>query len=163
MAEGEFALMQQHLEAALELGTSAGADAGWDHETYAMLADGAAQQRDPVRLQKYAPLAEECARRVDHKLHLAIAQRAWGVAHTLAGEYPRAEVCFKQALEYFTAYPAPWQVGRTLLELGELARLQLEPDQARGYISRALSAFEEMRAAPYAARARAALENISRD
>jgi tetratricopeptide (TPR) repeat protein len=162
MAEGEFALMQQHLEAALKLSSLAGAAPGGDHDVYAMLVDGAAQQRDPIGLQKYATIAEETARRIDHKLHLAIAQRAWGVAHTLAGEYPQAEARFKQALDIFIAYPAPWQIGRTLFELGELARLQMETEQAREYYSRALSAFEELHAAPYVAQARAALENVSR-
>jgi tetratricopeptide (TPR) repeat protein len=160
MAEGEFALMQQHLEAALKLSSSAGAAPAGDHDVYAMLVDGAAQQRDPVGLQKYAALAEETARRIYHKLHLAIAQRAWGVKHTLAGEYPQAEARFKEALDIFNAYPAPWQIGRSLFELGELARLQMETEQARDYYSRALSAFEELQAAPYAARVRAALEHL---
>jgi tetratricopeptide (TPR) repeat protein len=158
MAEGEFALMQQHLEAALKLSSLAGADPAGDHDLYAMLVDGAAQQRDPVGLQKYAALAEQTARCIDHKLHLAIAQRAWGVAHTLAGEYPQAEARLIQALDIFTAYPAPWQIGRTLFEMGELARLQMKMEQARDYYSRTLSAFEELHAAPYAARARAGLE-----
>ena len=135
MAEGEFALMQQHLEAALELSSSAGAGPAGDHDVYAMLVDSAAQQRDPAGLQKYAALAEETARRIDHKLHLAIAQRAWGVAHTLAGEYAQAEAHFKQALDIFNAYPAPWQIGRTLFELGELASLQKKTEQARDYYS----------------------------
>jgi tetratricopeptide (TPR) repeat protein len=158
MAEGEFALMQQHLEAVLKLSSAAGADPAGDHDVYAMLVDGAAQQRDPVGLQKYAALAEQTARRIDHKLHLAIAQRAWGVAHSLAGEYPQAEARFKQALDIFSDYPAPWQIGRTLFEMGELARLQKKTEQARDYYSRALRAFEELQAAPYAARVRAALE-----
>jgi len=160
MAEGEFALMQQHLEAALKLSSLAGAAPAGDHDVYAMLVDGAAQQRDPVGLQKYALLAEQTARRIDHKLHLAIAQRAWGVAHTLAGEYSQAEARFKQALDIFNAYPAPWQIGRTLFEMGELTRLQLKTEQARDYYSRSLSTFEELQAAPYAARARAALEHL---
>lgn len=153
--------MQQHLEAALNMSSPVGVAPGGD-DVYAMLADGAAQQRDPVGLQKYAPLAEETARRIDHKLHLAISQRAWGVAHTLAGEYQQAEARFKQALDIFMAYPAPWQTGRTLFELGELARLQMETGQARDYFARALSTFEELHTAPYAARARSALENVSR-
>lgn len=160
MAEGEFALMQQHLEAALKLSSEAGAAPARDHDVYAMLVDAAAQSRDPVGLQKYAVLAEETASRIDHKLHLAIAQRAWGVAHTLAGDYPQAGARFKQALDIFVAYPAPWQIGRTLFEMGELARLQKQIEQARDYYSRALSAFEELHAAPYAARARAAIENL---
>ena len=161
MAEGEFALMQQHLEAALTLSSSVGAAPAGDHDVYAMLVDGAAQQRDSVGLQKYAALAEQTARSIDHKLHLAIAQRAWGVAHTLVGEYPQAEARFKHALEIFNDYPAPWQIGRTLFEMGELARAQMKTEQARDYFSRALSVFEELRAAPYAARTRAALETLS--
>jgi tetratricopeptide (TPR) repeat protein len=160
MAEGEFALMQQHLEAALKLNSAAGAAPAGDHDVYALLVDGAAQQRDPVGLQKYAALAEQTARQIDHKLHLAIAQRAWGVRHTLDGEYPQAEARFKEALDIFSDYPAPWQIGRTLFEMGELARLRMETEQASNYYSRALSAFEEMHAAPYAARVRAVLEHL---
>jgi hypothetical protein len=63
-------------------------------------------------------------------------------------------------LDIFSDYPAPWQVGRTLFEMGELARLQMKTEQARDYYSNALSAFEELHAAPYARRARAALENL---
>jgi tetratricopeptide (TPR) repeat protein len=160
LAEGEFALMQQHLEAALKLSSTAGAAPAGNHDVYAMLVDGAAQQRETVGLQKYAALAEQTARGIDHKLHLAIAQRAWGVAHTLAGDYPRAEACFQQALDIFSEYPAPWQIGRTLFEMGELARLQKKTEQARDYYSGALSAFEELQAVPYAVRARAALEQL---
>lgn len=160
MAEGEFALMQQHLEATLKLSSALHAAPSVDHDVYAMLVDAAAQQRDPIGLEKYAPLAEETAARIDHKLHLAIAQRAWGVKHSLAGEYPQAEARFKEALDIFTAYPAPWQIGRTLFEMAELARLQMKTEQARDYYSRALSTFEGLHAAPYAARTRAALERL---
>ena len=162
MAEGEFALMQQHLDAALNIDLSIGSAPGSGHRYYALLVDAAAQQRDPVLLQKYAALAEETATSVDHKLHMAIAYRAWGVAHTLNTEYSQADECFKKALEIFSSYPAPWQIGRSLFEMGELVRLQMKMEQARDYYSRALSAFEELHAAPYAALARAALENVSR-
>jgi tetratricopeptide (TPR) repeat protein len=161
MAEGEFALMQHHLEAALKIGLLMGTAPGGDHDLYAMLVDAAAQQRDQAALRKYAPLAEESATGIGHKLHMAIAHRAWGVAHTLAGEYPQAEARFKQALKIFNDYPAPWQIGRNLFEMGELARAQMKTEQARDYFSRALSAFEELRASPYAARSRAALETLS--
>jgi tetratricopeptide (TPR) repeat protein len=163
MAEGEFALMQQHLEAALkiDLVSSATLSSGL-YRYYALLVEAAAQQRDPVLLRKYAALAEESATSIDNKLHMAIAYRAWGVAHTLAAEYSQAEAHFNKALEIFTSYPAPWQIGRTLFEMGELARLQMEREQASDYYSRALIAFEELHAAPYAALSRAALENVSR-
>ena len=162
MAEGEFALMRQHLDTALKIDLAEGAAHGSDQRYYALLVDAAVQQRDPVLLRKYAALAEETATSIDHKLYMAIAHRAWGVMHTLVGEYSQAEVRFKKALEIFTSYPAPWQIGRTLFEMGELARARNEKEQARDHFSRALMAFEELHAAPYAALSRAALENVSR-
>lgn len=158
MAEGEFALMQQHLQAALDM--SSPAVPGGQGDVYAMLVDAAAQQRHQMDLQKYAPQAEETAVRIGHKLYMAIADRAWGVAHTLAAEYPQAEARLQRALELFEAYPARWQIGRTLFEMGELARARGNTKQARDYFSRALSAFEELGAAPYAARTRAALDKL---
>jgi tetratricopeptide (TPR) repeat protein len=125
--------------------------------------DAATQQRDQAALQKYAPLAEETAVQMDHNLHFGIAQRAWGVAHTLAGAYAQAEERLQKALEIFSAYPAPWQMGRTQFEMGELARAQGKTEQARDNYQRALSAFDGLHAAPYAARTRAALEQLSRD
>jgi tetratricopeptide (TPR) repeat protein len=159
MAEGEFALMQQHLAMALSTSASMGSAPGSDHDVYALLVDAAAQQRDQALLQKYAPAAEESARQVEHKLNTGIAHRAWGVAHTLAGEFAQAETRLRQALESFSSYPAPWQMGRTLFDLGELAKAEGKIEQAREYYSRALSAFEGLRAAPYVERTRAALEH----
>lgn len=161
MAEGEFALMQEHMEAALKIVLLMGTTPSGHHDVYMMLVDAAALQRDQAALRKYAPLAEESATRIGHKLHLAIAHRAWGVSHTLAGEYPQAEVRLQKALELFSSYPAPWQIGRTLFEMGELARAQGKTEPGRDYFSRALSAFEQLRAAPYAARSRVALETLS--
>jgi len=161
MAEGEFALMQQHLDAALKIDLSRGAAPGSEHRYYALMVDAAAQQKDTVGLEKYAPLAEASAALIDNKLHLAIAYRSWGVAHTLAGEYSQAEGRFQQALEIFTNYPAPWQIGRTLFNMGELAHAKMEIGSACNYFSHALSVFEKLQAAPYAARSRAALETLS--
>jgi len=76
MAEGEFALVRQHLEIALSK------SATWvgEHDLYAMLADAAAQQRDEAALRQYTPLAEETASRYDHKLYQAVAHRACTLA-----------------------------------------------------------------------------------
>ncbi len=161
MAESEFALIRQHLEAALE--KSAGPDPPrptGDHDLYAALADAAARQRDPAALHKYAPLAEATATRIDHKLYMAIAQRAWGVAHALASEYAQAERRLNHALRMFQELDARWQIGCTFFELGELSRSQENLAIARDHFSRALIEFEQMRAAPYAARVRAALEEL---
>jgi tetratricopeptide (TPR) repeat protein len=150
MAEGEFALVRQYLEIALNK------TASWvgEHDLYAMLADAAAQQRDVAALQQYAPLAEELAARYDHKLYQAIAHRAWGVAHRLAGKYAEAEVRLKQALDLFQQLATPWQIGRTLFELGEVALSRTENTAAQKHFSRALVAFEELGALPDATRTR---------
>jgi tetratricopeptide (TPR) repeat protein len=149
MAEGEFALVQEYLEIALNK------TAAWvgEHDLFAMLADTAVQRRDEAGLQKYAPLAEEFALRCDHKLYLAIAHRAWGVSHRLAGQYADARTRLQQALELFQQLETRWQIGRTLFELGELS-LTEESMDAREQFSLALSAFETMSALPDAARTR---------
>ncbi len=160
MAEGEFALVRQHLETGLHLRYGGGQSFG-DHAMYTMLADVAALQRDEAAVRQYAPLAEECSRHYGHALYQAIASRAWGVAHRLAGEHAEAEARLKQALEYFRGLGVRWQMGRTLFELGELALAQNNIREARDHFSQALSAFEEMKAAPDAARTRAALQSVS--
>jgi tetratricopeptide (TPR) repeat protein len=156
MAEGEFALVRQHLEAALKL---SGQFVG-EHELYTMLAEAAAQQRDEAALQQYAPLAEELAARYGHTLYQAIAHRAWGVLHRLTGRYAEAEARLNRALELFRGLDTRWQIGRTLFEFGELACAQNNTAWAHDYFSRALAAFEEMKAAPDAARTRVALESL---
>jgi tetratricopeptide (TPR) repeat protein len=118
-----------------------------------MLVDAAAQQRDAAALGQSAPLLEELAARYDHKLYQAIAHRARGVAHRLAGQTADAEIRLKQALELFETLNTRWQIGRTLFELGELA-LSTKNESAREYFSRALTAFEGMGALPDAARTR---------
>ncbi|MGQ0601742.1 MAG: tetratricopeptide repeat protein [Anaerolineales bacterium] len=159
MAEGEFALVREHLGAALNKPSQGWAPVG-DHELYSMLADAAAQQRDEATLRQYAPLAEETARRYGHTLYQAIAHRAWGVAHRLAGEYPQAEARLNQALDLFSSLNTRWQIGRTLLELGELAVARKNIVKAQGHFTRALAAFEVMRATSDAARTRTRLEQI---
>jgi tetratricopeptide (TPR) repeat protein len=131
-----------------------------DHEIYMTLADSAVELRDADALRRYAPELEELADREHHKLYIAIAHRAVGVAHRLAGEYIEAETRLKQALELFTRLGARWQIGRTLFELGDLNAAQSK-NKAREYFSQALGSFEEIQAKPNAERARQALNSFS--
>ena len=133
---------------------------GGDHDLYAVLAETASRERNAEDLAEYAPLAEEAANLLGHRLHLAIAHRAWGVAHTLKGDYVEAEARLAKALEIFEAYPAPWQIGRTLHEIGELKRLQGDKVGAKENFSRALRHFEELRAEPDVRRTRGAVEAL---
>ena len=157
MAEGEFALVRQHLEAALPQ------TAEWvgDHDLYAMLVDAAALEGDLPALQRYAPLAEESAVRYDHRLYRAIAHRAFGVAHRLAGEHGQAQARLQQALELCTELGTSWQAGRTSFELGLLAQAQADRAAALRHFTNALAEFEKQGAIPDIARTRAAIAEMS--
>jgi tetratricopeptide (TPR) repeat protein len=130
-----------------------------DHEVYMTLADTAVELRDGDALQKYAPALEKLARRDKHRLYLAIAHRALGVGHRLAGQHAEAENRLKQAFGIFTKLGVRWQIGRTLFELGEL-NLTHSRMKAREYYSQALGSFEEIQAAPNAEQTRVALNSL---
>jgi hypothetical protein len=130
-----------------------------DHEIYMTLADTAVELRDVDALRKYAHPLETLATRDDHRLYLAIAHRALGVEHRLAGDRTQAEARLGQALAVFTQLGVRWQIGRTLFELGEL-NLTQSPTKAREYYSQALGSFEEIGAAPNAERTRTALNAL---
>jgi tetratricopeptide (TPR) repeat protein len=164
-AEGEFALVREHLEIALSQ-PSIGWIAFGDHELYNLLADVATQQRDEAALQKYASLAEEFASRYDHKLYRAIAHRAWGVFYRLAGQYAEADERLIQALEIFRQLNTHWQIGRTLVEMGELEVARTDNAVAREYLSQALRIFEKIESVLDATRTHerlAALEYASKN
>jgi tetratricopeptide (TPR) repeat protein len=153
MAEGEFALVREHGEAALTRSSQGWATVG-DHDLYSLLADSAASQRDEAALRKYAPLAEEFASRYDYKLYRAIAHRAWGVAHRLAGQYAESKMRFERALKIFQQMNTRWQIGRTLFEMGELAIAQKDTPTARNYFAQAGNVFESIGAVPDITRVR---------
>ena len=162
MAEGEFALVRQHLEQALPKPAIPPGNVapGADHDLYAMLADACAQQRDLAGLRRYALLAEEAANRYGHRLYQAIASRAIGVERRLVGEFGESEARLLKALELFGELGTAWQIGRTFFELGELAAASTDMVGGRDYFARALAAFESMRAVPDAERARQALSTL---
>jgi tetratricopeptide (TPR) repeat protein len=130
-----------------------------DHEIYMILADTAVELRDTDALRKYAQPLENLASRDNHRLYLAIAHRALGVEHRLAGEHAAAETQLRQALGLFTKLGARWQIGRTLFELGELSQTHSHT-KAREYYSQALGSFEEIGAVPNAERTRIALDSL---
>ncbi len=162
MAEGEFALGGEHLGQALR---RASLPAKWgsmpsDLDLNAALVDLAVQQRDTVILREYAPAVEEMARGLDHRLYQAVANRALGVTHRLDHQYPEAQTRLLQALHLFETLQTRWQVGRTLIELAELAHTQLDTTRARTYLADALRAFEAQGARPAAERTRSSLESL---
>ena len=131
-----------------------------DHEIYMILADTAAELSDLDAVRKYAPTLEQIASRDNHQLYLAIAHRATGVGHWLAGEQMEAEQHLKVSLGLFMKLGTRWQIGRTLFALGELQR-PLATEKAREYYSKALGAYEEIQAVHYVERTRLALNEVS--
>lgn len=131
-----------------------------DHDVYAALADVAALQGDAAAIRQVAPLAEELALRHGHKLYQAVAHRAWGVAHRLAGEHAESAARLDRALAICRALGARWQTGRTLHELGVLAAAQGDRDGARTHFTAALADFAAMGALPDAGRTQAALAGL---
>jgi len=127
-----------------------------DHEIYMILTDTAVELRDAEALRTYAPQLERIAGRDNHSLYLAVALRALGVGHHLAGERAEAETRLGEALALFTKVGAGWQIGRTQFALGELHR-DHSPAKAREFYLRALGSFEEIQAAPDMERTRAVL------
>jgi tetratricopeptide (TPR) repeat protein len=131
-----------------------------DHDVYMVLADAAAQSQDADAIKRYAPRLQELATRDGHKLYLAIAHRAHGIAHRLAGEHAKAEARLNQALKIFDELGTRWQIGRTLFALGEMEAARSKKSQARDYFTRALAAFEALEANPDIERTRAALKKL---
>ncbi len=132
-----------------------------EHIVYMMLVDSAARAGDETAIRQFAPKLEELALRDDHKPYLAVAHRAWGIAHRLAEEYTDAETRLEKALEIFEELETRWQIGRTLHEMGELAMAKADGGAAHSYFSRAQDVFEEINAGPDVTRTAAVLETIN--
>ncbi|MGH2621504.1 MAG: hypothetical protein ACRDHG_13170, partial [Anaerolineales bacterium] len=98
--------------------------------------------------------------RYNHRLYMAIAHRAFGVAHRLVGEYDPAQVRLQAALDAFTEIGAHWQIGGTHFELGKLARARGDEATAIGQLRIALAEFDKQGAVPDMTRARAALAEL---
>jgi hypothetical protein len=162
-AKGEFALVQEKLETALDKhgqpvrrGTMA-----HDHHLYMLLTEAAARQRNPVALAAYAPRLADLAARDGHRLYQAIAARAQGVASRLAGDAASAMAHLQTALELCQALGMPWQTGCTLNEQAELLAEQGRLAEARGFYAQAQAAFEAVHARPDLQRTEAALRALA--
>ncbi len=127
-----------------------------EHVVYAILTDAATLAKEAAAIKRYAPKLEELARRDDHRPYLAVAHRAWGVAHGMEGDFASSRTRLGQALELFDSYNARWQTGRTLFDLGEMEAASGDKSAACDHFQRAVAAFEEMRAEPAIRRARQA-------
>jgi tetratricopeptide (TPR) repeat protein len=152
MAEGEFALIPQHLEAALRQSPVLvrWGSAASDLDLYILYAEYAAQHNEPD-LMAHALRALEAAVSLGHPLYEAIARRALGAAHRRAGAWEEADSSLSQASAQFQAMPARWQAARTLVERAKLERDRGNTAQARAAADTALTEFTALGAARDAA------------
>lgn len=132
-----------------------------EHIVYMMLADASAQSRDAANTRSYAEKLEDLASRDEHLPYLAVAQRAQGIAYQLDGDLAEANKRLDEALGLFDELEMPWQIGRTLTDLAELALASAEQGAARDYLGRALEAFESLGATPDIERTRLALDAVT--
>jgi hypothetical protein len=157
MAEGEFALVNEHLAAAMQKPPM-----GWnpvgDHELYVLLADVAAQERDEPMLTMYAPQAEAISVRLKHTLYQAIALRALGILDEIHGRIVRAQERLKESYGLFQQLEAHWQMGRTLFDLGRLSATAGRSREASEYFAQAANELESMGARAASERARIFME-----
>ncbi len=159
MAQGEFALINLHLTAAMER-PSIGWNPVGDHEILVMMADTAAIQRDQEALAITAERANSISRKLGHRLYHAISLRALGTLDWLKGNYAEAGPYFFEALEIFEKLETRWQAGRTCSDLAGLFAAQGSKREAAEYYRRAIGEFEAMRAKPSVERAKEALAGI---
>ena len=103
---------------------------------------------------------EADARRLGRDWAIAHAIRCRGVVAAACGDVERAVGLLTEAVELHESVGDPFGRARALLALGATRRRAREKRPAREAIERALSAFEEMGAASWAARARQELGAI---
>ena len=132
-----------------------------EHIVYMMLTDSAALTRDLEALKEYTPQLMELARRDDHRPYIAIADRAMGIASWLSGEHTEAQSYLQGALGQFQELDMTWQAGRTLHDMGQVARDLGDQERACSYFTQALDAFDMMGAKPAAEAASTSLQTCS--
>lgn len=132
-----------------------------DHDMYAIGIDAAVRADNPDKLRAYLAMAGTSEGMNKHRLYHAIAARGEGVSSKLAGDHDAASDQLEIALQGFRELETSWQIGRTLLELGEVEGAREHPEAASVHFTEALGVFEALGAIPDADRARNALESLA--
>ena len=132
-----------------------------DHDMYAIGIDAAVRANNPEQLRTYLDMAGASEAMNKHALYRAIAARGEGVSSKLAGDYDAASDQLEVALQGFRELETNWQIGRTLLELGEVEQAREHPEAAKTHLSEALSVFETLGVVPDTDRARNALDSLA--
>jgi DNA-binding CsgD family transcriptional regulator len=103
---------------------------------------------------------EEQGRRLDRAYALATGARGRGLVLAAKGDVDGALAALEGALVEHERLPQPFELGRTLLALGQVQRRGKLKREARGSLERALAMFDRLGAGVWAERARAELTRI---
>jgi hypothetical protein len=162
LAEGEFALVRDHLEQAIRTPTDPvrWGSAMTDLDFRILCAEAAAQTGDAAGLAEHVPPAEEGARSLGHRLYSGVAQRARGIAQQSAGQPGAAVDSLTSAADIFRALGTRWQLGRTLAARAHSFVAAGDFAAARADWTEAAALFEAQGAAPAARQARDALASL---
>ena len=125
------------------------------------MVDAAERSGNREVLQQVVASATETAERYDHRLYLGIAQRAWGLLHLLEGEMDQAAERLESAYRHFKDLRANWQLGRTLIRMGELAEKAGRRAEAAERAREAQALFKGIQAADDLQRAISMIERLS--
>lgn len=101
---------------------------------------------------------EEQGAALARPLALATAARCQGLISGASRDVAGAEEHLRRALDLHRSIPQPFELGRTLLVQGDVARRAKRKRDARTALAEALQIFEQLGAKPFADRARAQLE-----
>jgi DNA-binding CsgD family transcriptional regulator len=103
---------------------------------------------------------EEKGRRLDRPWALATAARCRGLLAAARGDRPASMAAFERAMEEHVRLEMPFELGRTLLALGEAQRRFKQRRAAGASLRAALEMFERLGAPLWADKAAAALARI---
>jgi len=127
---------------------------------YSLLIDTAALEEDLDKLKEYTPWLVSESGRHDHQLFQAVALRAQAVINRLGRNFKPARNQLQDAVSAFETLETNWQLGRTYMELGSLARAQNDQGSAGQHYQTAMDFFESLSAIPDLQRARQALDSL---
>lgn len=113
-----------------------------------------------VEAEELLAWLEERARQLDRPSALAGAGRCRGLLHAAHGETDEALGALRRAVAEHERVPMPFELGRTLLALGRVARRVKAKRVAREALDQAHAAFEGLGASIWSANARAELGRI---
>jgi DNA-binding CsgD family transcriptional regulator len=103
---------------------------------------------------------EERGQVLDRPWALAVSARYRGLMAAADGDFQTAFVFLNRALEEHERLPMPFELGRTMLVLGNIRRRAKQKRPARDALEEALAIFERLGAPLWADKARAELARI---